>query len=465
MQTIDHRPATGLVSTIVLILLYQNKPAFAADGSPEPSFAAARTFAAPGGLSTSVATGDFNHDGNADLAVGHKHPFDCCAEVVSVLLGTGDGTFTPAVNYYAGLNPVAVAVGDFDGDGNPDLVTANANNTNIFSVLRGNGDGTFQRAISFGAGADPRFVAVGDFDRDGKLDFAAATGSAVSVLSGNGNGMFQAAVPYSAGLNPYSVVIGDFNGDSLSDLAVANYGTTNVSFLAGQDDGTFASAVNYHAGLNPVAIAAGDFNNDGKLDLAVANIGLYYQGSFTNSRVSVLLGKGDGAFQPTVNYYAGLAPVSVAVADFNADGKPDLAVANYGSTNVSVLLGQGDGTFHNAVGFSTGQNPQYSPPQSLAVGDFNGDGRPDLAVAAGNGVVVLLNACINGGIKLAVARTNNALTLSWPLASADFFLESTTNLSSLHWQRSLEPPTTNNGSCEVTVPLDGTQRYFQLLKP
>jgi len=126
------------------------------------------------------------------------------------------------------------------------------------------------------------------------------------------------------------------------------------------------------------------------------------------------LGKGDGTFQAAVNYDAGAAPVSLGVADFNGDGKPDLAVANYNSTNVSVLLGQGDGTFQSPVSFRTGQRPQYSPG-SLALGDFDGDGRVDLAVAVGSGVSILLNTCPNAGLRLAVSRTNNTLVLAWPL--------------------------------------------------
>src|SRR5207302_408575 len=181
---------------------------------------------------------------------------------------------------------------------------------------------------------------------------------------------FQPAINYASGPNPQSVAVGDFNGDGNLDLAVANWGGTNgtVSALLGNGDGTFQTAVNYAAGLNSISIAVSDFNGDGKLDLVVANSG--------STNISVLLGNGDGTFRPAVNYGAETAPYSVAVGDFNDDGKLDVAVANAGSGyyqtggNVSVLLGNGDGTFQPAINYSAGVGPY-----SVAVGDFNGDGK------------------------------------------------------------------------------------------
>jgi uncharacterized protein (UPF0548 family) len=467
---------TVMVLVTLLSAMFRNDPALASDGFPAPSFASPRIFSAAPGRSISVTAGDLNHDGQADLAVGHLHPFDCCDVNVSVLLGKGDGTFAPATNHYAGMNPVALAVGDFSGDGNSDLITGNANYTDVFSVLLGNGDGTFGTAVGFGAGWTPETLVAGDFNHDGKLDLAAAcsvyftgngsdyTNGSALVLLGNGDGTFQPPRQLQCGVEPVSVAVGDFNADGLSDLAVANHGSTNVSVLLGQGDGRFLNAVNYRAGVNPWSVAAADFNRDGKADLAVANTGTYYQDSFTNSSVSVLLGNGDGTFQSAVNYAAGAAPVSVAVADFNGDGRPDLAVVNYWSTNVSILLGQGDGTFQSAVNFSTEQEPQYYP-QSLALGDFNGDGRPDLAVVVGNGVSVLLNTCPKAGVKLAIARATSALTLSWPLPYTNFVLESAANLSPTNWHRLLESPKTDNGRCEVTLPFAEEQRYFRLRTP
>src|SRR5207247_10448203 len=166
---------------------------------------------------------------------------------------------------------------------------------------------------------------------------------------------------------------------------------------SGNGDGTFQPALNYASAAGAFSVAVGDFNDDQKPDLAVAN--------WSSGNVSVLLGNGDGTFQAAVNYGAGTQPYSVAVGDFNCDGKPDLAVANFVAGNVSVLLGRGDGTFQTAVNFGIGSGSQ---PQFVAVGDFNGDGKPDLAVANASGgwdISVLLNTCTSAGIDLAVARS------------------------------------------------------------
>ena len=187
------------------------------------------------------------------------------------------------------------------------------------------------------------------------------------------------------------MVVGDVNGDGRPDLAVANFTSNNVSVLLGNGDGTFQPARSYGAGTNPNSVAVGDVNGDGRPDLAVANA--------SGNTVSVLLGNGDGTFQPARSYGAGTNPQSVAVGDFNGDGRPDLAVANYYSNDVLVLLGNGDGTFQPVMSFDAGTNPI-----SVAVGDINGDGRPDLAVANANSnnVSVLLG---NGDGTFQPART------------------------------------------------------------
>src|SRR5205823_2909632 len=192
-------------------------------------------------------------------------------------------------------------------------------------------------------------MAVGDFNGDGRVDAAVVErrSASVSVLLGKGDATFQTAVNYSVSGSPISIAAADFDGDGKPDLAVANQNSTNshgfgnVSVLLGRGDGTFRTAVNFRAGKFPVSVAVGDFNRDGKLDLAVANNGAQY--NYSDNNVSVLFGRGDGTFPTLVNYGVGKYPVSVAVADFNGDGKADIAVAelNYGS--ISVLTGNGDG--------------------------------------------------------------------------------------------------------------------------
>jgi hypothetical protein len=292
------------------------------------------------------------------------------------------------------------------------------------------------------------------------------------VLLGNGDGTFQPAVNYAAGPMPRSIAVGDFNGDGKPDLAVAEEGTAHsftdsaVSVLLGNGDGTFQPAVNYGAGSMPVSVAVGDFNGDGKPDLVVADLGLVAN----NSGVSVLLGNGDGTFQDAVgfNFDAGATyPESIAVGDFNGDGKPDFAVANTQFPAISVLLGNGDGTFQTAVNFDAKLGPRF-----VAVGDFNGDGKPDLAVVAdlapgvlSGGVMVLLNTCVSAGPSLAISLSNATLTLSWPFPSTGFVLESTPSLSPPNWQPAVETPLTNNSLLEVMVPVNPGSRYFRLHKP
>jgi hypothetical protein len=341
---------------------------------------AARTYPSPG---HGMAVGDFNGDGILDLA-----------GTDSLLLGNGDGTFQSPLTRDAGSGPNSVAVGDFNGDGKLDLVTTNylvyvdrhggRVVENDIRVYLGNGNGTFQMAKTYAippADSEPNFVVVGDFNGDGIPDLAVANGYGVSILLGNGDGTFQAAKNTTIATITAYLAVGDFNGDGHLDLAVASRGSLSV--LLGNGDGTFQSAVSYTAGVNPVSVAVGDFNGDGSPDLAVANLGT--GPSNTDGSVTVLLGNGDGTFRPAQSYAASNGPNSIVAADFNGDGILDLATSGYTSGYVSVLLGNGDGSFQAA------QNYPVAPGWlSLVVGDFNGDGFPDLA-ANSDAAVILLN--------------------------------------------------------------------------
>jgi hypothetical protein len=256
--------------------------------------------------------------------------------------------------------------------------------------------------------------------------------------------------------------VGDFNSDGKLDLAAVNGG---ISILLGRGDGSFQYPLDYSVGSYLWAAAVSDFNGDGKPDLAVADP--------ASTNLVVALGNGDGAFR-FARYGAGLSAYSVAVGDFNGDGRPDVAVANNRtrdsllSGEVSVLLGNADGTFQSPVNFDTGTGIH---PWSIAVGDFNGDSKPDLIVTSatidfpsGRGVTVLVNTCALAGVRLDFVRGAVTITLSWPLAFADFVLESTAAGGSTNWRGVFGLLTTNNGRCEVTMPLDQTQCYFRLRK-
>ncbi|MDZ8109037.1 MAG: FG-GAP-like repeat-containing protein [Nostoc sp. DedQUE12a] len=289
------------------------------------SFATASNFAVGSSLS-SVTVGDFNKDGNLDLAVANSG-----SNNVSVLLGNGSGGFGAASNFGVANSPLSVIVGDFNKDGNSDLAVANSSSNNV-SVLLGNGNGSFGAASNFAVEKTPYSVTVGDFNKDGNSDLAVASidSGDVSVLLGNGSGGFEAASNFDVGGASLSITVGDFNKDGNSDLAVALVDFTKVSVVLGNGSGSFGTASSFDVGGSPISVTVGDFDKDGNSDLAVALNDL--------NKVSVLLGNGSGGFGTTSNFDVGSTPSSVTVGDFNKDGNSDLAVANSGSNNVSVLL-------------------------------------------------------------------------------------------------------------------------------
>jgi hypothetical protein len=361
-----------------------------------------------------VAIGDFNTNGNADLAVANLGN-----GTLSVLLGHGDGTFRAHEDYGLATTPYSIAIGDLNGDGKLDLVlpTLGYRIGGQVSVLLGNGDGTFQSHQDYLVGTMPVFVAIGDVNGDGKPDLVVTNHgqtngaqSSVSVLLGNGDGTFQPQVKYSSGKNPHSAAIGDFNGDGKQDLVVANQSSDTVSVVMGNGDGTFQFSADCATGDTPESVILGDFNRDGKVDLAVANCGPAC-GSGVGS-VSVLLGNGDGTFQTHVDYPTEAAAFSVAEGDFNGDGKADLVTANSSYPNystVNVFLGRGDGTFRNYASYSTALDPS-----SVAGGDVNNDGAPDLVTAnfGDSTVSVLLNT---GGTFVTTTSSSNPSRLGQPV--------------------------------------------------
>ena len=322
----------------------------------------------------SVAVGDFNGDGTPDLAVTNFWDHN-----ISVLLGNGSGGFGTQTTYGVGNHPRSLKVGDFNRDGTPDLANISFNNV---SVLLGDGSGGFGPETTFEGGNQPDSLAVGDLNGDGSLDLAVTNQNVnnISVLLGDGSGGFGPETTFEAGSLPGSIAIEDFNEDGNPDLAVTNYGSDNISVLPGDGSGSFGTRTTFGAGDRPSSVTVQDFNEDGNPDLAVTN--------FFENNVSVLLGDGSGSFGNRTTFGVGEGPLYIAVEDLNEDGNPDLAVANRISHNISVLLGNGSGGFGTHTTFEAGDLPL-----SIAVGDFNGNGKDDLAVANqdSNNVSVLLN--------------------------------------------------------------------------
>ena len=230
--------------------------------------------------------------------------------------------------------------------------------------------------------------------------------------------LFGAKTDFGTGTRSQSVAVGDFNGDGKLDLAVANYDSNTVSILLGTGTGSFGAKTDFGTGIEPASVAVGDFNGDGKLDLAVTNFGYSFAGEpiIDPRTVSILLGTGTGSFGAKTDFGTGSGPASVAVGDFNGDGNLDLAVANFVDDTVSILLGTGTGSFGAKTDFGTG-----SLPLSVAVGDFNGDGKLDLAVANLGSVFVTdpgpatVSILLNTGPTGPCASTN-------PIDCADFFV-------------------------------------------
>lgn len=384
-------------------------------GVPTPSLAPAH-FALPvaytsaGFYAVSIAIGDLDGNGTLDVVEANscqKGDGTCGNSELSVFLGNKNGTFQAAASYISGgIAASSVAIGDVNGDGHPDLVIANecltgSNcNSGVVSVLLGNGDGTFQPAVSYNAGYVPVAVAMGDVNGDGHLDLIVANqyqcsncnNGGVSVLLGNGDGTFQSPVMYSSGgVAATGLAVADLNGDGHLDVIVTNQyqchncGTGQVSALLGKGDGTLKNPVSYSSGgYAALSVAIGDVNGDKKPDLVVTSLCAKVS-SCSNGIVEILLGNGDGTFVANATYSSGgYGASSVAIADVNGDGQPDLVVdnickatTNCGLGGVSVLLGNGNGTFQNAVAHSSGGEDAVS----VALADLNGDDRSDIVTA------------------------------------------------------------------------------------
>lgn len=325
---------------------------------------------------------DFNGDGKPDIAIGIV-----LTKNVAVLINNGNGTFANAVNYPVDFNPESCAAADYNGDGKIDLAVGNflggPTSLGTMSILIGNGDGTFQAAVTT-AVLNPFHILAADLNADGKQDLV-TTGfpDKVSVQIGNGNGTFQSPVTYTVGPGPRTLGIADFNSDNKLDVAVTNSGdSTVVSLLIGNGDGTLQAAVPINIGMRPQGMAVGDLNGDNKPDLVVA--------ATSDNAVVVLIGNGNGTFQAPVPYpTGGNQALDVSLADFNGDAKLDVvAVHALAPHSYAILRGVGDGTLQ-AADVKLARINSFSP----FTADFDVDGKPDLAIV--NNALDLVDVFLN----------------------------------------------------------------------
>jgi hypothetical protein len=373
-----------------------------------------------GSLSGAIAAtfADFDRDGLTDMAVAVPDYSFTSDSMELTYRGNGDGTFQPAVSYYVGPDiAMSTTSGDFNGDGITDLAeTGTTTSGGVLNILLGNFDGSFQPAVPYTAFTEPYSVTAADLNHDGLLDLVTAhrPNAEVGFFRGLSGGTFRTEVPQSAAGQPLALALGDLNGDGNLDAVVANECTSTVGgcngtvgVLLGRADGSFQPGVTYAAGKNPSSVAVGDFNSDGKLDVAVVSSVVT---GVSAASLEVLLGNGDGTLGTAVSFDTGMSPIAVAISDINGDGKLDLVVTGTLNANppftggrVALLLGNGDGTFQPAI-----QYPTAGYSSSLNAADLNGDGSPDVETSGAYGVTILMNA---GGTHVSTTNTPNPSTL------------------------------------------------------
>jgi hypothetical protein len=411
--------------------------------SPAPSFAAAKKYATAKNpehdppSTGSPAVADLNGDGRPDIVAATPG-----WDKVSVLLNRGDGSFKPKRSYATGADPWLLQIADLNGDGKPDRVTGNHvwKRPGTVSVLLNRGDGSFAAKRDYATRkAVYSQLAIGDLNGDGKPDLVAANNAAatLSVLLNRGDGSFEAKHDYATGREPNSPAIADLNSDGKPDLAVANGASNTISVLLNRGDGSFEAKHDYATVGDPSLLRLTDLNGDGRPDMLFSDIsGL--------PSLEVWLNNGDGSFQAGDEYDLcptcsgnGSAVESVAIAELNDDGSPDVAIRVVGEHEywqqdhgtLAVLLNKGDGTFKERS-YTTGSDWDPSGT-NVVVSDLNGDGRPDLATAVGR-ISVLVNRG-DGSFQAKVEYPG----VGGPLASADLNGDDkpdlvTTGKSSLH---------------------------------
>lgn len=327
-----------------------------------------------GAASTTTTVGDFNGDGNIDLAIALSSP--AIRDNLAIFLGSGNGSFGSAGSVASvDLNPVSLLTGDFDQDGNADLVTANFGSDTV-SLLLGQGNGKFRTAQTFRVGSRPNSVVSGDFNRDGRLDLVTANSgsNSLSLLLGNSSGGFRSATTLQVrGIQPFGVAMGDFDRDGNLDLVSADSISGSISLLRGRGNGEFRDAEQFAVGgANPLTIVTGDFDGDNRLDVATGN------SSANNRDISILFGDGRGRFPRGRVVAAGGGVESLVAQDVNGDDNLDLVGVLLNRPTVSVLLGDGSGVFTRGRSLTV-----RNDPNGLSVADFNKDGKPDWVTADG----------------------------------------------------------------------------------
>ena len=400
-------------------------------GAAAPSFSS-NTALPIGNNSYFVAVGDINGDGKLDEAVANINSNSVSVLINSTSPGASTPAFTPVTDFSTASGPRTLCIKDFNGDGKPDLAAPNSNSTSVSILFNttspGSSTPSFTAKTDFTTGSSPYGIAAADFNGDGKPDLAIANfaSTSVSVLlnttaSGSLTPSFSVNTDFTTGSGPYYVAAGDVNGDGKADLIVANYNSNTVSVLLnttspGASTPTFSPKTDYITGTTPNFVAIGDFNGDGRSDISVSNENSTSVSVFINTTTPGAL---TPSFTAKTDFTTGNNPTSVAVGDMNGDGKPDMVVANLGSTLVSVFLnttvaGSSTPAFSAKIDFTTGALPRI-----IAIGDLNNDGKPDLTTEnfSTSSLYVLLNTSVFPlPVELSSftsSLNNNSVILNW----------------------------------------------------
>ncbi|MBA3914787.1 MAG: VCBS repeat-containing protein, partial [Acidobacteriales bacterium] len=328
-------------------------------------------------------TGDFDSNGKEDIVVVSE--FGTETPSVTSFLNQGGGMLERHTSNFTNY-PYILLVGDFNSDGRLDLLSVVLFFGNSYEFLAGNGDGTFRDhpaqalPVAYVAGS-------GDLNNDGKPDLILLKDAVVQIMLGNGDGTFGPPTSFDTGpAENQTFAIADLNRDGNLDLVFTGNG--EISVLRGNGDGTFQRSITSNAQQAFTTMTIADLNSDGKPDIAGTATGL----------VGILFGKGDGTFQPQVDY-ALVSRDTLAVADFNLDGKLDLAVSQPFVGLRTLLLNQGNGTFGPQEDYFDGYRSGNDRDRILAVGDFNNDGMPDIARTQDNNYSSTLNLLLSTGRK------------------------------------------------------------------
>lgn len=369
--------ADGNVDVVLSCLVGQVLPVLIGDGTANFSLG---TSIPVGNTPTSIATADFNADGNEDFVVVNS-----ADNTATVHIGDGAGGFTLQNTLTTGNNPTAVTVADLDGNGFDDVIVTNYADGNVSVFM--NTSGLFTAGTTFNCNITPIRIASGNIDNDGNPDVAVLNeNDQVSVLIGNGTGGFAAPATYATGSSPTGIDLGDANLDGVDDMVVSNSGANNVTYYQNNGTGNLGASTNRNVGTSPSSAHFGDLNNDGASEIITTNYG--------SNNVSVIMNNGSGGFSFVTSNYSSSdsGPQDAVVDDFDGDGNNDVMVVfevSSASTGyASIFMGNGSGTLSFFQRFSTGMNPL-----GIVSADYNNDGKFDVAVVNNNSdnVSILLN--------------------------------------------------------------------------